>query len=114
MIPSFAPFDLQTVFSSARARTDAAQWALILQGRAHVELSLFKDHDAVCGLPASGAAERLLAEIPAYTKVILAVEPDKAQGAATYTASLCVVRLEVTRFSSCPVNFFSAPRRRCL
>jgi hypothetical protein len=77
-------YNLHTCFGPQRGRTDPPKWTPYLLGRAHLDLNLLKDHDAVCGLPASGAPERLLAELPKFTKVILVVETDKDRWVKAY------------------------------
>ena len=73
----FRCYDLQTVFSRERCQKDPGKWVPFLQGREQLDLSVMEGHDALVGLPGSGAPDRLIRDLPGYTKIILVVETDK-------------------------------------
>jgi hypothetical protein len=81
-------YNLHTCFGPNRGKTDPPKWVPFLLGRGHLDMSMLKEHDAICGLPASGAPERLLRELPQFTKVVLVVETDKERWVEAYKKSV--------------------------
>lgn len=81
----FNPYDLSVAFSGNRSRTDPPMWAAFLLGRGRLDLLKLRENDALCGLPAVGNVERLLEELPKYTKVVLLVETNKQKWADEFS-----------------------------
>lgn len=95
----YIPYTLKSTFQQGHASRHPKEWSQMLDGKISFNKKLFTDYDCIVGPPGAMLYDAILRECPAYTKVILVEEADKATWAAEYEEFITRLRTVTGRAS---------------